>query len=496
MTIPSAFVYEALLGHNYLPAQRKRKEELPPIFRSEKFTPAAAAPLLTMKPKRQVRGFDLVEYRATKFNAVSRTYAIPHPIAYAQLSNCIATNWNSIEPFETSSVSMIRPRQHRDKRVIIMDYEKFPARASRVRQLAFNKRYVAKADIASCFPSIYTHAIPWAVVGKAAAKLETRLGWHNELDFYARRSVRDETQGIPIGPGTSNIIAEILLSTIDQKLASEFDFVRGGSVNGMSRFIDDYSYYCDSFDQAEHFIRRLDEELNALKLRLNPKKTTILTPTMPFGDLWAAELSLRLPSGFLVNEYQCTNYLEFATSLSLKYPEGSILKYAANALLARDLTPSAQKATLDYLLVLSVTTPVLIPLLEKLFDSTRLLGIVNFPDRIMQILHISALRHRSDSMAWALYYCKKYDLEIPADVADSVLKTEDCLAILTLFYTGQHLPKINAWVASLDKTDAYALDRLWLLLYQMYFNGHIESDFCSVPAAFEALKRSGVTFII
>ena len=276
MTIPVAFVHEALLGYNYLPAQRRSKEELPPIFSSETFTPAAAAPLLSLKPT--TRGFDLVEYRATKFNSVSRSYAIPHPIAYAQLAKCIADNWNAIETFQSSHVSMIRPRQHKDKRIIIMDYEKSSARSSRARRLAFNKRYVARADIATCFPSVYTHAIPWAVVGKAAAKLVTKEGWHNELDFHARRCVRDETQGIPVGPGTSNIIAEILLSVVDQKLAPDFNFLRGGAVNGMSRFIDDYSFYCDSYDEAERFIRRLDEELNALRLRLNAKKTAIVTP--------------------------------------------------------------------------------------------------------------------------------------------------------------------------------------------------------------------------
>lgn len=495
MTIPAAFVHEALLGHNYLPAQRRSKEELPPIFSSETFTLAAAAPLLSMKPT--ARGFDLVEYRATKFNSVARSYAIPHPIAYAQLANCIATNWSAIEPFQSSHVSMIRPRQHKDKRIIIMDYEKSSARSSRVRGLAFNKRYVAKADIATCFPSVYTHAIPWAVVGKAAAKLETKGGWHNDLDFHARRCVRDETQGIPVGPGTSNVIAEILLAVVDQKLAPEFDFVRGGGVNGMSRFIDDYSFYCDSYDEAERFIRRLEEELNALRLRLNAKKTAIITPLAPFSDLWATELALRLPSAATtLNEYRCTSYLEFATSLATKYPEGSVLKYAASALIRANLSLSAKKATLDYLLVLSVANPVLLPLLESLFDGTMMLGHVLFPSRIIQILRDGAARHRSDAMAWTLYYCRKYGLAIPDDLADAVIKTEDCIAILTLFHTGQHLAKITAWTTTLDKSDAYTLDRYWLLLYQLHVNGHVGSDFCSVPNAFAALKAAGVTFVV
>ena len=495
MNIPFHFVYEALLGHNYLPAQRRKKEELPPVFRSVTFTPASAAPLLTMNPASKARGFDLVEYRATKFNAVARSYAIPHPIAYAQLSNCIAVNWSAIESFLSSGVSMIRPRQHKDGRLIIMDYERFAARASRVRRLAFNQRYVAKADIASCFPGMYTHAIPWAVVGKAAAKLSTKGGWHNDLDFHARQCVRSETQGIPIGPGTSNIIAEILLSTVDRKLADEFYFDGSDALNGVSRFIDDYSFYCDSFDEAERFIRRLDEELNALRLRLNPKKTAILTPTMPFGDLWAAELALRLPSGVPVDAYKCTNYLEFATALASKHPEGSVLKYAANAIMGTKLSASAKEAALDYLLVLTVANPVLLPLLETLFDDTMVMGKVRYPTRIIKILRDGAFRHRSDSMAWALYYCSKYEISIPVEVAEAVIRTGDCIALLSLFITGQHLSRITDWIATLDKTDSYALDRQWLLLYQMHFSGHVGSDLCSVPAAFDAMKAAGVTFI-
>ncbi|MEZ5454544.1 MAG: antiviral reverse transcriptase Drt4 [Lysobacteraceae bacterium] len=449
---------------------------------------------MSMKPR--ARGFDLVEYRATKFNAVARSLAIPHPVAYAQLADCIAKNWGAIEPFQDSHISMIRPRQHKDKRIIIMDYEKSAVRASRVRRLAFNKRYVARADIATCFPSIYTHAIPWAAVGKAAAKIATKGGWHNDLDLYARRCVRDETQGIPIGPGTSNVIAEIILSVVDKKLAPEFNFVRGGAVNGASRFIDDYSFYCDSYDDAERFIRRLEEELNSFKLRLNARKTSIVTPLAPFSDLWVTELALRLPSGAPLNEYRCTSYLDFATALAQKYPEGSVLKYAASALVRANLSHSAKKATLDYLLVLALANPVLLPLLESLFDSTMLLGHILFPSRVIEILRDSAARHRSDAMAWTLYYCQKYSLAIPDDLADQVIKTEDCIAILALFRTGQHLAKITTWTTGIDKSDAYALDRFWLLLYQLHVNGHVGSDFCSVPSAFVTLKAAGVTFVV
>lgn len=496
MSIPAAFVHDALLRQNYLPAQRKKREELPPVFTSDSFTVAAATPLLAMKPKGKTKGFDLVEYRATKFNAVSRSYAIPHPVGYAQLSSCIATNWGSIEPFQRSPVSRIRPREHKDGRVIIMDYDSFGTRASRIRSLAFNKRYVARADIATCFPSIYSHAIPWAVVGHALAKGTTKGGWHNDLDLYARRTVRDETQGIPIGPGSSNVLAEIILSVVDKRLEGEFHFSRGAGVNEMSRFIDDYSFYCDSFDEAERFIRRLEQELNAFKLRLNARKTAIVSPVAPFGDSWAVELSLRLPpKGATIDAYKCTNFIEFAASLAIKYPEGSVLKYAANALLMGTLDEKAKFAALDYLLLLALPTPVLLPLLESLFDDTTMLGLVPFPSRILAILADGASRNRSDAMAWTLYYAHKYDVAIPDNLADLVLRTKDCMGALMLYVTGQHTSKVVSWAKGLGKTDPYLLDRYWILFYQLYKDGHITADYCSVPDAFIELKGSGTSFV-
>ncbi len=497
MSIHSDFVYEALLGHNFLPAQRKKKEELPPLINSISFTPIAATALLAMKPKAGTKGFDLVEYRATKFNGVSRSYQIPHPVGYAQLAECIRSNWANIEPFQTSSVSMIRPRQHKDGRIIVMDYEAFPSRAKRVRELAFGKRYTARTDITNCFPSLYTHSIPWAAVGVAAAKANTKKGvWYNDLDFHARRIVRDETQGVPVGPGTSKIIAEIILGAVDTLLENEFKFTRGTGLNGMSRFIDDYTFHCDSFDEAEKFIRRVGEELNRFKLKLNSKKTNISNDVGTFSDSWAVDLSLRLPVGANVNAYQATNYLEYASMLALKYPDGSVLKYAATTLINRPLDGQAIQAVLDFLLVLAVRSPVLLPCMEKLLEATAIFpGAIPFQSRFFKIIEDSAERCWSDGMAWGLYYLAKYKVVFPERIAEGVLLSKDCIAILMLYISKQHTAKILEWVSTLDRSDDYELDRYWLLLYQLFRDGHVNSNMCSIPDAFEAMKASGVNFV-
>ena len=496
MTINSVFVFEALLQHNYLPAQRRKQEEMPPVFDSKTFTPEAALPLLTMKPASGAKGFDLVDYRATKFNSISRSYSIPHPVGYSQLAACIKDNWAAIEPLQSSHVSMIRPREHRDGRLIIMDYENFETRSKRMRHLAFGQRYTARTDIANCFPSIYKHAVPWAAVGVAAAKAETKGGWYNDLDRCARRTVRDETQGVPVGPATSNVIAELILGRVDKELESELNFVRGAGLNGMSRFIDDYTFHCDSYDEAEKFIRRLEEELGKYKLKLNSKKTSISNSVTPFSDGWAVELALRRPSGDPLNAPQATNYLEFASALALKFPEGSVLKYAANALLSCRLNASAAKATLDYLLILAMQSPVLLPTLSKLIHATSFGGVMLFEDRFLRIVNDCAVRHRSDGMAWGLYYLTKYDVAIPVALAELILKTKDCIAILMLYVTGQHNALVVDWTSTLDKENPYELDRYWILLYQLFKDGMVSADLSSVPASFIALKAGGVNFVL
>lgn len=494
MAISKTFLRKALLGYNYLPAQRRKLEEMPPIFDSKTFTQQAAASLLQMRAKG--KGFDVVEYRTTKFNSVSRPYSIPHPVAYAQLTECIVSNWTEIQAFQSSNVSMIRPRRHNDGRIIIMDYESFGSRARRSRKIAFGQRYVARTDVASCFPSVYTHAIPWAAVGLTAAKKNTREGWHNKLDAAARRTIRDETLGIPVGPGTSNIIAELILGKVDQSLADEFRYGGQSPINGMSRFIDDYTFYCDSYDEAERFIRRLGEELSTYKMRLNPKKTTITNVIAPFSDAWAVELSLRIPSTDEVNGYQAINYLEYASSLAQKFPEGSVLKYAASALLNKPLRADAKLAVLDYLLVLAVEHPVLLPVLEDLFEATPMhFDEMRFEDRMQVIVQASAVRHRSDGMAWGLYYLKKYGGAVPNAVAKAVLDSRDCIGILMLFSAGRHVSKVVTWAKSLDKQDPYELDRYWILLYQLFLADRISENFCSVPAAFTELEEAGVSFL-
>ena len=272
MSFDKEFLLASLLQYNYFPSQKKDKEELPPTINSEKLTPAVAEKLKRGTSRKG--GYDQVEYRATRYNNVSRSLAIPHPLAYVNLCDVLSNNWEQLRYITQTKNSLIIPEAHDDGRIIVMDYENTKEKIERHIKMSFNNKFFVNTDITNFFPSVYSHSIPWALVGFDVSKKKREASeWFNQIDTYQRATKRDETNGIPIGPASSNIVCEALLARIDKVLSDEgFQFIR---------FIDDYTAYFDTYEKAEEFIRRLSEELAEYKLLLNIKKTFIEPLPLP-----------------------------------------------------------------------------------------------------------------------------------------------------------------------------------------------------------------------
>ena len=290
--IDKNFLLTALLQHNYFPMQKKKKEELPPIFNTSFLSIAIADKIYKInysRKKNPYKGFEQVDYKLTRFNNVPRLLSIPHPKSYIDLCFVLAENWAQYSSIESNAQSLIKPKIHKDGRVIIMDYELSSVKMKRTIDMFFGKRFIVHADISNFYPSIYSHAIPWALIDIKAAKKDTNTSkWFNKIDMKQRNIKRNETLGVAIGPATSNIVAEIILSKIDEKLKNDFEYVR---------FIDDYTCYCETQEKADDFIRKLAEYLNEYKLNLNYKKTYIDPLPVQVNSDWVNDLNTHLPCG-------------------------------------------------------------------------------------------------------------------------------------------------------------------------------------------------------
>lgn len=483
------FVLDALLRFNYFPIQRREREEIPPALNSEEFT-AEIAKNVSEGHVRSKGGYDAVEYRLTRFNGVPRPLSIPHPAAQAKLALSIHTHWEKLAPLTKSPQSHIRPRQHDDGRCIVMDYEKAWEKAETFLRRGFAKRFIVHTDVANFFPSIYSHSIPWAAIGFSEAKKKKgkkhASEWFNELDAAVRQTKRDETQGIPIGPATSNIFAELVLGRIDAQLQNVAPHVR---------YIDDFRAFCDSEDQAQEFVRCLSEELAKYKLVLNARKTEILHMPQPASPAWLSQLALALPRDDKISGFDAVNYLNLAVALSASATEGSVIKYALKSLAKKNIASLGVLEVIPFALNLAFHNPVLLPLLGMLFKSAGFFMLF-WKDELLRVTKEHARLRRSDGAAWGLYWMAKYHVNTDQELRTLVLKSRDCVPMLMLYAIGSAEDKqaVLAFAKSLDAGDCYELDQYWLLLYLLFAEGALNSPYKNEDT-FQILRDSGVSFL-
>ncbi len=484
------FVLNALLQRNFLPSQKRSREELPPIFSSLDFSPSVARQLVeNVKPRND--GWDAVDYRLTRFNGISRPLAIPHPQGFALFALCVHEHWDEFAYIGRNHASLIRPRQHRDGRLIIMDYEKSVEKSRRIARLEFAKRYAVHTDIANFFPSVYSHALPWALVGFSEAKRKKcdKNEWFNILDQRLRWMKRNETQGIAIGPATSNIVSEAILAKIDEQLLrAGFEFVR---------FIDDYTAYCETEDRAQEFIRRLGELLAQYKLALNIKKTEILRLPRPAVDSWVTVLSANAPRDGIIEPYDANNYFNLALSLARETPDGSVLKFALKTLSRKKLSANAANELLPQAIGLCFHQPTLLPLLDALFNQAVLPDEFPYCKQFNVIAKENARYRRSDGMCWALHYLKRFEQQVDDDVARAVIESGDCMSLLLLSHaTGAiHKRKVIEFCSQLNGAHPpYELDQYWILLYQLFLENEITNPYAN-DQTFDVLKCNRVSFV-
>lgn len=491
-------LFESLCRYNYLPNQKKGSTEIPSFLTSKRFTPEIAEMLCSIYDKIGKRGgFDVVDYSATRHNNISRRLSIPHPLPYSMLVKTIIDNWEEMSHITTNNSSIIKPDILDDKRVIIMNYEDKEETTSRELKLSFSKNFLVKTDISSCFSSIYTHSIPWAAVGiKASKKTKNKKElWYNKLDLHQRHTKRNETNGIPIGPATSNIIVELILGSIDKKLSSKgYTFIR---------YIDDYYYYASSTKEVDEFINLLEKELKQFKLSLNIHKTSISELPCPIVESWISNLLSQMPSIIKytteedeeIKEYipafQVIRFISNAAGLKKSTPDGSTIKYAIS-LIESYIDDDEVDKVIPAFLNLCWHYPVILPHLEKLLDKSS--DKKSYRLSLDRIIIKSAKKNQSDGMSWSIYYLSKYRLPISSEASNQAFQTKDCITLLCLYLHGTKQKQIIDFLDKIPKDDVYTLDEYWILIYELFFRDIIQNPYND--GCFEILKKNNVSFAL
>ena len=226
---------KTLLGLGYLPV------ELPSPFMSGDFARIGSA--LPSDGRRT----SCSRFNLSRAGGLRRTLSVPNPISQLAVARQISAGWDELKPlYERSPISLSRPREDRHRRRALVTKTAFKSWAAARTRRMHRARFTLESDISQFYGSIYTHAIPWAQVGKATEKARTRphgpkvLG--NWIDDAVRQGQEGQTRGIPIGPDTSLAIAELILCDVDAKLAAKFP----GLAETATRYMDDLHVFTSS----------------------------------------------------------------------------------------------------------------------------------------------------------------------------------------------------------------------------------------------------------
>lgn len=276
-------------------------EKVPPCFTSVGLARAAKELLAdfisssdesTLRSEIDKHSSDYIRYEALRDINVPRHLGIPHPAAYAVQVLGIARHWETISKHCNKPLpqfSRIYVRHIGNGRVFEMNYkgnDRFKIEEIELEWMS-GAKYLVKADIASCFPSIYTHSISWALHGKEEAKKSKGniIALSGNFLDKITQNIRDrQTNGLLIGPHSSNIISEIVLTNIDVSLQKK-------GYKKVSRHIDDYTFYAQSHEEAERFVKDLGMCLRAFEMSINDKKTQILELPRASTENWIHRLS-------------------------------------------------------------------------------------------------------------------------------------------------------------------------------------------------------------
>ena len=248
--------------------------ELPPPFRTRNFSNVRDSLPVPDNYVGSTTFFDGATFRGTL-----RTFGVINPPNYLLLSRFLAEKWPEISGFfRMSACSGARPKfpaLSADGRAI--QVASLAAKRTSQRHLASVYPVILGLDINRFYGSIYTHSIPWAALGKQEAKRRYRLRtlsthWSDRLDSLTRNCNQAQTVGIPIGPDTSRIISEILLTRID------IDLTAAGSGLASPQIyhnIDDYQIGALDLGEAENAQSCFVRAISRYELRLNDFKTSI-----------------------------------------------------------------------------------------------------------------------------------------------------------------------------------------------------------------------------
>ncbi|WP_268125382.1 RNA-directed DNA polymerase [Roseivirga pacifica] len=439
---------------------------------------------------------------------------IPNPLHQGKLADIISSNYGEIEKlFKKSNFSTTKPiietETNQGKRSV--KHDNYGVFKELCVVNSFKYSIQLKTDIAKFYPSIYTHSIPWVTFGgkdkfkknralhkSDPAKVNSIYG--NDIDDRLMWCQNQQTMGIPIGPDTSFICAEIIACHIDELFEKrlkkkKIDFIG-------YRYYDDFSLYFNSELDAQIALTELKIILNEFELRINDDKTIINKTHNELESDWALAIkSFYFRPSENDQKDDLWNFFSIAFKYSEKHPNESVLRLALNKFNFVRIEKHNWDFFESLVFRLGLTDTGALQKISKLLISYKTL--INKPklkNFCFEIIRRHAEKRHDYELTWALWLLNEFNIQPTKEIFEEVLISKcscACIIALDLLKRNNRIKRFDYSSLVAEISTENLNTRNWLLVYESVYKNWIPSVPNSIVTDhmyFEILKSKNVHF--
>jgi hypothetical protein len=467
---PSQARLARLIEHGYFPS------EMPPPFTTSKYAKHASALADKWDGEKIRKFFTRPEaYSVPRYGHARRTLSIVNPVNQLHVADLISKNWVAIRKrLKRSTITEFDPRivmKGSGRAVTGVDFDGVSRR--KVEILGSFGRYV-KTDVARFYPSIYTHSIPWALIGKEQAKssyqkLEYKTWFGNLLDKAVAAGQQNQTVGIPIGPDTSRILSELIVSEVEVMVSEGMPDLQQRAV----RYVDDILIGLRENETPSVVLSVLSTALYEFELELNAEKTETRGIGHSHSPEWIHYVRTFELSGKSTKQRDdLDSFFEQAFFLADANPRENVLLFAAKRAASFELTAANMAHFVRWLLYSARRSPSCLTFIAEhlaALNATDELPNDEIAAYILQQIPLKAEAAHTDEVAWLLFWARETKTQLPAEflkVATSLRSSTVAMLSLDIQQRGLIIGKldVDAWMST--TTSDGLRSEMWLAAYE------------------------------
>jgi len=441
-----------------------------------------------------------------RFGKDDRRHGVPNPIAHLLVSRALADNYVALRRVARRSKLSLSPP--------VFDWTGPRALARptidlrddfRVELSARRETYVA-SDIRAFFHSIYTHAIAWAIHGKEVAKQQRGVSLYgNLIDLLCRNAQDGQTIGLPVGPDTSRLLAEIVASAMDVQLQGRLNITGRDA----SRYIDDYTLSSSGNQTGQELLAELRNMAASFELELNNDKSAVVSTSERQSVGWQMAVRSLIPraegAGATVPTAALQQYFYELGRMCLAHPDMNVEKFGLQFARSSLVGVEDWEPIQSHLISAYRRNPSLISLLVEICLLRQVaradLPLETLREFIEHRLPVLARANRLGEVTWLLFLAIRLNIALSSKALEPLFEKENALVATLVVclesrgYVQGNVDRRN-WDRSL--TSAGLRGPMWLYAYEAVTRGYlpgVTDAFILQEPYFALLRARSIQFL-